>query len=95
MEQAIKSLVWATDVDVLGPDHTVARRDGYWAVHSPSNPTYWWGNLLLFDDAPGPGDGERWARLFAAEFARDLRELGFSARPLGAYQSSLSDYADG
>ncbi|MDG7011296.1 MAG: exonuclease [Nitrososphaerota archaeon] len=32
---------------------------------------------------------------FAAEFARDLRELGFSARPLGAYQSSLSDYADG
>ncbi len=70
MEQAIKSLVWATDVDVLGPDHTVARRDGYWAVHSPSNPTYWWGNLLLFDDAPGPGDGERWARLFAAEFAR-------------------------
>lgn len=29
---------------------------------------------------------------FAAEFAGDLRKLGFSARPLGAYQSSLSDY---
>jgi putative mRNA 3-end processing factor len=29
---------------------------------------------------------------FAAEFARDLRKMGFSARPLAAYQSSLSDY---
>ncbi len=29
---------------------------------------------------------------FASEFASDLRKMGFSARPLGAYQSSLSDY---
>ena len=29
---------------------------------------------------------------FAAEFASDLRRMGFSARTLSAYQSSLSDY---
>ena len=29
---------------------------------------------------------------FASEFAHDLRKMGFSARPLAAYQSSLSDY---
>lgn len=29
---------------------------------------------------------------FAAEFAKDLRKMGFSARPLDGYQSSLSDY---
>ncbi|MDA4123844.1 MAG: exonuclease [Thaumarchaeota archaeon] len=29
---------------------------------------------------------------FAAEFASDLRKMGFSARTLSAYQSSLSDY---
>ncbi len=29
---------------------------------------------------------------FAAEFARDLRRMGFSARPLAAYQSFLTDY---
>ena len=29
---------------------------------------------------------------FAADFARDLRKMGFSARPLTAYQSSLTDY---
>jgi putative mRNA 3-end processing factor len=32
---------------------------------------------------------------FAAEFARDLRQMGFSARTLSAYQSSLSDYLKG
>ncbi len=32
---------------------------------------------------------------FAAEFAADLRKMGFSARTLSAYQSSLSDYFQG
>jgi len=57
---AITSLVWATDIDVLAPDHRLERRADHWVVSSPSNPTFWWGNFLLFDDAPGPGDGERW-----------------------------------
>jgi ribosomal protein S18 acetylase RimI-like enzyme len=69
MGPAINSLVWATDVDVLAPDHTLERRDGYWVVQSPRNPTYWWGNFLLFDDAPLVGDGERWPERFAHEFA--------------------------
>ncbi|HWD70563.1 MAG TPA: GNAT family N-acetyltransferase [Solirubrobacteraceae bacterium] len=69
MARSINSLVWATDIDVLAPDHTVERRDGYWVVRSPSNPTFWWGNLLLFDDAPAVGDGERWEALFTDAFA--------------------------
>ena len=31
------------------------------------------GNFLLFDDAPRPGDGERWERLFEREFADEPR----------------------
>jgi ribosomal protein S18 acetylase RimI-like enzyme len=69
MAPCIHSLVWATDIDVLAPDHTIHRRDGYWVVGSPGNPTYWWGNFLLFDDAPAAGAGPGWERLFAAEFA--------------------------
>jgi ribosomal protein S18 acetylase RimI-like enzyme len=69
MARSINSLVWATDIDVLAPDHTTARRDGYWVVQSPGNPTFWWGNFLLFDDAPAAGDGDRWEQLFAEEFA--------------------------
>jgi hypothetical protein len=65
------SLLWATDQDVLPIDHVVERRDGYLLVRSPGNPEHWWGNLLLFDDAPDPGDGKRWERLFDLEFAGD------------------------
>ena len=68
-----RSLVWATSIDVLPPQRVVRRGDGYLAVRSPTNPTHWWGNLLVFDAEPGPGDGERWERLFAAEFADDPR----------------------
>jgi len=64
----IRSLVWSTDVDVLADDHQLIRRDRYWVVRSPSNPTHWWGNLLLFDAPPLAGDGARWEGLFAHEF---------------------------
>lgn len=65
-----RSLVWATDIDVLPVDHTVARRDGdgYLVVRSPSNPTHYWGNFLLFDAPPGSGARRRWERCFAREF---------------------------
>jgi GNAT superfamily N-acetyltransferase len=69
MATSISSLVWATDIDVLEESHVLDRRDGYWVVLSPANPTFWWGNFLLFDDAPGPGDGERWERIFDEAFA--------------------------
>lgn len=86
MAAPIDSLVWATDLDVLAQDHTVERRQGYWLVQSPSNPTYWWGNFLLFDDAPHVGDGERWQELFAAEF---------SPRPEVAHCALAWDRVDG
>lgn len=68
---ALSSLVWATDIDVLPIDRVVERRPGYIVVRSPSNPTHYWGNLLLFDAPPGSGDGERWEQLFTDEFATD------------------------
>jgi GNAT superfamily N-acetyltransferase len=68
MAFSISSLVWATDIDVLEENHVLARRDGYWVVRSPTNPTFWWGNFLLFDDAPAAGDGDRWETLFEEEF---------------------------
>jgi hypothetical protein len=68
-----RSLVWATAIDVLPPERVVHRRDGYLAVRSPTNPTHFWGNMLVFDDAPVTGDGERWEALFAGEFADEPR----------------------
>lgn len=62
------SLIWATDIDVLPPSRSVERHGDHLAVRSPNNPTHWWGNFLLFDAPPGPGDGERWEATFAATF---------------------------
>jgi ribosomal protein S18 acetylase RimI-like enzyme len=63
-----RSLLWATDIDVLAVDRVVERREGYMVIRCPGNPTFYWGNLLLFDDPPAAGDGSRWERLFGAEF---------------------------
>jgi ribosomal protein S18 acetylase RimI-like enzyme len=68
-----RSLVWATDLDVLAPDRVLEHRDGYVVVRSPSNPGYFWGNFLLLEGPPGAGDGARWERLFEAEFGGDAR----------------------
>jgi ribosomal protein S18 acetylase RimI-like enzyme len=65
------ALLWATDIDVLPLDRRLERRDGYLVVRSPSNPGHHWGNLLIFDDPPGPGDAERWERRFADEFGSE------------------------
>jgi ribosomal protein S18 acetylase RimI-like enzyme len=80
MTDSIKSLVWATDIDVLERRRVLERRDGYWAVHSPTNPTFWWGNFLLFDEAPARGDGERWETLFEAEYSarREVTHRSFA-----------------
>jgi ribosomal protein S18 acetylase RimI-like enzyme len=53
---------------VLPLDTVVERRDGHLVVRSPGNPSHYWGNLLLFDDAPSDGDGSRWEALFAETF---------------------------
>ena len=64
-----RSLVWATSIDVLPVDRHVERRDGYLAVRSPSNPTHYWGNFLLFDEPPRTGARDRWEALFDSEFS--------------------------
>jgi GNAT superfamily N-acetyltransferase len=78
--------VWVTDYDVLPVDHVVERRDGYLVVRSPGNPAHYWGNLLLFDDAPEHRDGERWERLF---------ELEFGESPLVEHVTLAWDRVDG
>lgn len=69
----MRSLVYATDLDVLPLDRVIEQRDDYVLVRSPGNPAHYWGNLLLFPEPPVAGDGLRWEALFAAEFAGEPR----------------------
>jgi ribosomal protein S18 acetylase RimI-like enzyme len=68
-----RSLVWATDLDVLPLDRVLERGDGYIVVRSPANPQHYWGNMLVMDDPPAEGDGSRWEGVFEAEFADEAR----------------------
>ena len=68
-----RSLALATDLDVLALDRVIERRDGFLLVRSPGNPTFYWGNFLLFDREPAPGDGPRWEALFDEAFGDDPR----------------------
>jgi ribosomal protein S18 acetylase RimI-like enzyme len=68
-----RSLVWATDLDVLPLDRVVERREGYVVVRSPTHPEHYFGNLLLFDEPPSAGGAVRWERLFEEEFRAEPR----------------------
>jgi ribosomal protein S18 acetylase RimI-like enzyme len=68
-EPNLRSIIRATDIAALPLSRELRRSDGCLVVRSPSNPGHYWGNLLIFDDAPAPGDGARWAERFEAEFA--------------------------
>ena len=68
-----RSLVRATGLDVLPLDRVVERRSGFLLIRSPSNPTHFWGNLLLFDREPLAGDALRWEALFDEAFGDEPR----------------------
>ena len=63
------SLAWRTDLIFARFDGQVVDRGNHLLVRTPANPAYWWGNFLLFQHAPGPGDFERWMALFDEEIA--------------------------
>jgi ribosomal protein S18 acetylase RimI-like enzyme len=90
--------VYATGIDVLGPDRIVERRDDHLVVRSPSNPAFYWGNFLLFDAPPAEGDRERWEALFDATFDDEPRVVhrafgwDVTDAELGAAETELVPY---
>ncbi|WP_221031563.1 GNAT family N-acetyltransferase [Actomonas aquatica] len=69
------NLGYRTDCIFHRHDGVVEERDDYWVIRTPSNPTYWFGNLLLFRNAPRSGDEARWLERHAAEFGDSLNHI--------------------
>lgn len=46
----------------------ITEADTHLVVRTPANPTFYWGNFLLFAAAPEPGEPQRWLSAFRAEF---------------------------
>lgn len=66
----LKSLGYRSDLIFIRFDGQVIDRGSYLVVRSPSNPNYYWGNMLIFDRPPDERDWERWPELFAGEIGR-------------------------
>jgi ribosomal protein S18 acetylase RimI-like enzyme len=65
----IVSLGFRTDLGVLTLGGSgIEHHERHVVVRTPSNPTYWWGNFVLFADPVATGDLARRLALFAAAF---------------------------
>lgn len=63
----LRSLAYRTDLIFPAFDGEIIDRGRYLVIRTPSNPTFYWGNFLLFEGPPAPGDDEHWLRLFEEE----------------------------
>ncbi|WP_280152530.1 GNAT family N-acetyltransferase [Piscinibacter sp. XHJ-5] len=63
------SLGWRTDLIFPRFDAHVIERSDHWLIRTPHNPTYWWGNFLLYPRAPREGDAHAWLAAFDEEIA--------------------------
>lgn len=74
------SLGWRTELIFHRFDGEVIAHDDHLLVRTPHNPTFYWGNFLLFDHPPRAGDAARWSALFDAQIASlqpESRHLAF------------------
>jgi GNAT superfamily N-acetyltransferase len=63
-----RSLGFRTDLMLLQLEgSSVERRDGYRVIRTPENPTFWWGNYVLLDEAPAAGTFDEALARFHAE----------------------------
>lgn len=64
----LKSLGYRSQLIFTDFDGKAEDRGDHWAIHTLSNPNFFWGNLLVFDRPPKKGDFADWTRLFKKEF---------------------------
>jgi RimJ/RimL family protein N-acetyltransferase len=77
----VKSLGFRTDLIFLRFNGEIIERDDYSVILTPSDPVYFWGNFLLFKEAPTAGCKADWEEIFAKEVESKLdvhhRALGW------------------
>lgn len=67
----IRTLGLRTDLEVERDRAIITEHEGFIAVRTPSDPSYHFGNYLIFDEPPRTGDDERWMEIFDEVFADD------------------------
>ena len=68
----LKSLGYQTDLIFPKFDGQILDRGTYLVILTPTNPTYYWGNFLIFPNPPEKGDLTSWKAIFSREIGSRL-----------------------
>jgi RimJ/RimL family protein N-acetyltransferase len=74
----------------------VVDRGEYLVVETPSNPTFYFGNMLVFRRPPSEGDFERWTETFGREFAHNpaVRHMNFEWEVEGGATGEIEPFLE-
>jgi len=71
----MQNLASRTDAIFLKRDGFLEEHPDYWVIRTPDNPTFWFGNYILFKHAPRPGDLARWLQIHNTVFGNSLNHM--------------------
>ena len=92
----ISSLGFQTNFIFSRFSGSVTDRGSYTVIATPSNPGYHWGNFLIFDRAPKPGDLKAWKAVFDREFPgyKTPNHYLFAWEKPGSNQNDYQEFLD-
>jgi GNAT superfamily N-acetyltransferase len=92
----VQSLGYRTDLIFPQFDGQIIDRGSYLVILTPNNPTFHWGNFLLFEQPPQPGDLENWKDLFAREISARFKteHLAFGWDTIAGETGEIKPFLD-
>ncbi|MEZ4633359.1 MAG: GNAT family N-acetyltransferase [Deinococcales bacterium] len=94
----LRSLALQTDLFFTHFEGEVIDKKDYLVVLTPKNPSYHWGNYLIFKEAPKQGDFDLWQAIFQDEVLKRLPEVSHQLfawdDPLGS-EGEVADFLAG
>jgi ribosomal protein S18 acetylase RimI-like enzyme len=93
----VHSLGYRTDLIFPEFDGQILDRGDHLVILTPTNPTFYWGNFLLFQNPPGEGDLKKWKTIFTQEIGSQVKAEHFALGwdtvngELGAVQPFLDE----
>ncbi len=74
---SIKNLGYRTDCIFHEHNGVVEEKFDYYVIRTPSNPSFWFGNFVLFKHSPREGDFLAWTDIYRLEFGDHLEHVTF------------------
>lgn len=93
----VQSLGYRTDLIFPAFDGLIINRGDYMVIRTPTNPTFYWGNFLLFKHPPGEGDYHQWRELFAREIGAppQIGHQAFGWDTIGGEKGVIQPFLEG